>query len=76
MVKKKYKLDEMMAIRQRKSVKNALTQEQVNYILDNRDTKKRTVIAKELGISADRVGQVALEKSYKDLIANYYSSKN
>lgn len=75
-VKKKYKLDEVMAIRQRKNIKNSLTQEQINYILDNRNIKKRTVIAKELGISADRVGQVALEKSYKDLIANYYSSKN
>ena len=44
-----------------------LTQEQVNYILDNSKNKKRVEIAKELGISADRVSSVILGKSYKDL---------
>lgn len=51
-----------------------LTQEQVNYILDNSKNKKRVEIAKELGISADRVSSVILGKSYKDLIENYYKT--
>lgn len=72
---KKYDLEHQRAMRGRRCVKNPLTQEQVNYILDNRDKKTRVKIAKELGVSADRVGQVALEKSYKDLIAIYYASR-
>lgn len=71
----KYDIESKKAQRQRKGVKNALTQEQINYILDNKDSKKRVEIARDLGISADRVGHVILGKSYKDLVNNYYSSK-
>lgn len=70
---KKYKVDAMKAQRKRNGVKNALTQEQVNYILDNKNKKTRVQIGLDLGISADRVGAVILGKSYKDLIANYHS---
>ena len=73
---KKYKVKEKSAQRQRAGVKNQLTQDQVNYILDNKNTKKRTEIARDLGISADRVGSVILGKSYKDLVQNYYSSQH
>lgn len=50
---------------------NILSQEQVDYILDNQNIKKRIEIAKDLGISADRVGNVILGKSYKDLVSSY-----
>lgn len=53
---------------------NQLTQEQINYIMDNSKIKKRVEIAKDLGISADRVGSVILGKSYKDLVENYYKT--
>ena len=56
---------------QRGSVKNPLTQEQVNYILDNKALKSKTQIAKDLGISTDRVSSVCLEKSYLDMIWVY-----
>ncbi len=72
----KYDLEHRRSERQRRCVKNPLTQEQVNYIMDTKDTKRRVDVAKELGISADRVGSVILGKSYKDLVAKYYSSKN
>lgn len=72
--KKRFNLDDIASQRQRKGVKNSLTQEQVNYILDNKDIKKRVEIAKELNISADRVGNVILGKSYKDLVNNYYKT--
>lgn len=45
-----------------------LTQGQVDYILNNKDTKKYIEIAEELGITANRVGNVILGKSYNDLI--------
>ena len=70
---KKYKVDAVKAQRKRNGIKNALTQEQVNYILDNKNKKTRVQIGLDLGISADRVGAVILGKSYKDLIANYHS---
>lgn len=70
----KYQLYKIRGERQRAGVKNALTQEQINYILDNKDIKKRTEIGKELGISADRVGDVIKGKSYKDLVENYYTN--
>ena len=72
----KYDLEHRRSERQRRCVKNPLTQEQVNYIMDTKDTKRRVDVARELGISADRVGSVILGKSYKDLVAKYYSSKN
>lgn len=71
-VKKRYDLEHFRLERKRGNVKSPLTQEQVNYILDNKDKKKRVEIAKELRISADRVGSVILGKSYKDLVEKYY----
>ena len=52
-------------------VKNPLTQEQVNYILDNIKTKTITQISKDLGISDDRVSSVKNKKSYLDMIWVY-----
>ena len=69
---KKYRVEEVKNNRMRRNKKNTLTQEQVNYILDNKDIKKRVEIAKDLGITADRVGGVILGKYYKDLVQNYY----
>ena len=50
---------------------NPLTQEQVDYILDNKSKLKRIEIAKNLKISADRVSGVINGKYYKDLVENY-----
>lgn len=75
-VKKKYDLEHKRLVRKRGNVKNPLTQEQINYILDNKNIKKQVEIAKELDISADRVSSVIRGLSYKDLIENYYSSRN
>lgn len=71
-VKNKYDLEHLRLERKRGNVKSPLNQEQINYILDNKDIKKRVEIAKDLGISADRVGSVILGKSYKDLVEKYY----
>lgn len=71
---KKYDLENIRSQRQRKGVKNSLTQDQVNYILTNKDLKTRKQIGLDLNISADRVGAVILGKSYPDLVKNYYSS--
>lgn len=73
-VKKKYDLNHLRLDRKRGNVKNPLTQEQINYILENQKNKKQIEIAKELGISKDRVSAVIHRKSYKDLTDNYYSS--
>lgn len=70
----KYQVKSIYAKRQRRCVKNPLTQEQVNYILDNQNTKSKAQIARELSISADRVRSVCKGISYKDLVENYYSS--
>ena len=72
----KYDLESKKAQRKRNGVKDALTQEQINYILDNQNNKTRVQIGKDLGISAYRVGDVILGKSYKDLVACYYSQLN
>lgn len=56
---------------QRGSVKNPLTQEQVNYILDNKKNKKQSEIANDLNISKDRVSSVINNKSYLDMIWVY-----
>lgn len=56
---------------QRGPVKNPLTQEQVNYILDNKKNKKQSEIAKNLGISTDRVSNVINNRSYLDMIWVY-----
>lgn len=72
---KKYNLFAVKSNRQRNCVKNPLTQNQVNYILDNKDKKTRVEIGADLNISEDRIGNVILGKSYKDLVANYYSIK-
>lgn len=74
-VKERYNLDHFRLKRKRGNVKSPLTQEQVNYILDNKDTKKRVEIARDLGISADRVGSVILGKSYTDLVKKYYENR-
>lgn len=76
LVMKKYDLAHVSASRKRSGVKNALTQEQINYILDNKDKKTRVQIGQELQISSDRISSVILGKSYKDLANNYYSSRN
>lgn len=73
---KKYNVKNIYAQRQRRSVKNALAQEQINYILDNKDIKSKAQIARDLKISADRVSAVCKGISYKDLISIYYSNKN
>ena len=52
-------------------VKNPLTQEQVNYILDNLKNKTQTQIAKDLNISTDRVSSVKNKRSYLDMIWVY-----
>lgn len=56
---------------QRGPVKNPLTQEQVNYILDNQKNKKQSEIAKQLNISRDRVSKVIHKESYLDMIWVY-----
>lgn len=56
---------------QRGPVKNPLTQEQVNYILDNKDRMSGAQIARDLGISPDRVSAVKRGKSYLDMIWVY-----
>lgn len=72
--KKKYNLEHKRLSRKRGNVKNPLTQEQVNYILDNQGIKTNTDISKDLGISKDRVSAIIHHKSYKDLIENYYAT--
>lgn len=74
--KKKYNLNKIKAERNRRSTKNQLTQEQVNYIIDNENKQTQTLIAKHLGISIDRVRGIIKRETYKDLIEEYYSSKN
>lgn len=74
-VKQKYDFDSLMAQRQRRCVASPLTQEDVNYILDNKDKMKRVDIAKKLNISADRVSSVIRGISYKDLVKNYYNCR-
>ena len=72
----KYDLEHNRLARKRNSAKvSPLTQEQVNYILDNQNMKKQIEIAADLQISADRISSVIRGKSYKDLVNNYYSSK-
>lgn len=73
-VKEKYDLEHKRLERKRNNQKSSLNQEQINYILDNANKKKKVEIAKDLGISADRVSSVINGKSYKDLVAIYYSS--
>lgn len=72
----KYDVENMRAKRQRNGVKNSLTQEQVNYILDNQNKKSKAQIGRELNISADRVRNVINGVSYKDLVNNYYKFHN
>lgn len=67
----KYNVHSAYSQRQRRCVKNSLTQEQVDYILDNVKIKTIVQVAKDLNISADRVSAVKNNKSYPDLIANY-----
>lgn len=69
----KYDLESQRAKTRRNSVKNPLTQDMIDYILDNQNLKKRVEIAKDLNVSADRVGAVILGQSYKDLVKDYYA---
>ena len=55
---------------------NALSQEQVNFILDHKDSLSKAAIGRALGVSADRVGGVLNGKSYKDLVEIYYKNKS
>lgn len=68
----RYDVNGVKARRKRRGTKDQLTQEQVNYIMDNKDNYTRRAIAKTLGVSADRVSSVILGKSYKDLVENYW----
>jgi hypothetical protein len=56
---------------QRGPVKNPLTQEQVNYILDNEKILSQAQIARDLKISVDRVSNVKRRKSYLDMVWVY-----
>lgn len=49
-----------------------LTQDQVNYILDNKNSLKQTEIAKNLGINYSRVNDIVNGRKYKELINHYY----
>lgn len=73
---KKYNIEKIKAERNRRSTKNPLTQEQVDYILDNKDNQSQRKIARELNISPDRVSGIVHGKYYKDLIEDYYKRKN
>lgn len=73
---RKYDVFHVYCERNRRCVKNPLTQEQVNYILDHKEEKTRRQIAEDLGISDDRVSSIVLGKSYLDLIQKYYENKN
>lgn len=55
----------------RGNVKDPLTQEQVNYILENEEKMSITQIALKLGVSTDRVSGVKHRKSYLDMIWVY-----
>lgn len=73
------RIDEIEAyyyMNKRRGIKNPLTQQDVDYILNNQNKKSRVEIAKELNISADRVSSVILNKSYCDLINNYKRRKH
>lgn len=61
-------------MRKRGNVKSALTQDQVNYIMSNKDSKKQVEIAKDLNISRDRAYSVIKGISYKDLVKKYYET--
>lgn len=60
----------------RAPVKNPLTQEQVNFILDNENKMTKSSIARELNISIDRVSSVCNRKSYQDYIHIYEKKHN
>ena len=60
----------------RAPVKDPLTQEQVNFILDNENKMTKSNIARELSVSADRVRAVCNRKSYQDYIHIYEKKHN
>ena len=66
---KKFNVKSVYAKR-RRNTKNPLTQEQIDYILDNKE-KTNVQLSKELGISTDRVSGIKNKKYYLDLIENY-----
>lgn len=67
---------EHMRLMRKRNLANPLTQEQVNFILDNQDKMTRVAIGKILNISVDRVRGVITGKSYKDLIEIYNKNKS
>ena len=70
-----YDLNHQRLMRKRNNP-NALSQEQVNFILDHKDSLSKAAIGRALGVSADRVGGVINGKSYKDLVEIYYKNKS
>lgn len=72
------KLEEIEAFyyqNKRKGLRNQLSQQDIDFILDNKNKISQTKIAETLGISIDRVSSVVLGKSYCDLI-NIYKRKH
>lgn len=72
--KMKYDLEHKRLARKRGNVKNPLTQEDVDYILDNKGKMTQKKIAEHLHISTDRVSSVMRGLSYKDLIQHYFNN--
>ena len=68
----KYQIESRYAKRQRRCVSDPLTQDQIDYILDNKGIKSKAAISRDLNISSDRVNNVIKGISYKDLVKDYY----
>lgn len=69
--RKRY-LNQIPVDRQAKKIsKIPITQELVDYILDNKESKTQIEIAKELNIDRKRVGRIIKKETYADLIDNW-----
>lgn len=69
--RKKY-LNQIPVDRQAKKIsKIPVTQELVDYILDNKENKTQTEIAKELNINRKRVSRIIKKETYIDFIKNW-----
>lgn len=69
--RKKY-LNQIPVDRQAKKIsKIPITQELVDYILDNKENKTQTEIAKELNIDRKRVSRIIKKETYIDFIKNW-----
>lgn len=65
-------LNQIPVDRQAKKIsKISITQELVDYILDNKENKTQTEIAKELNIDRKRVGRIIKKETYIDFIKNW-----